>query len=98
MGKQSQAKACATILLLAGVLGAQTTERKFLDQYCVGCHNEKLKTAGLMLDRMDPAQVSSQPEQWEKVVRKLRAGMMPPGGATRPDRPAMDAFTAKLEA
>jgi cytochrome c551/c552 len=89
---------CLVLFVAAASALAQTPERKFLDQYCVGCHNEKLKTAGLMLDRMDPAQVGSQPEKWEKVVRKLRAGMMPPAGATRPDRPAIDAFVVKLEA
>ena len=77
MRVKPQAKACATIVLLAGALGAQTNERKFLDQYCVGCHNEKIKTAGLMLDRMDPAQVGSAPETWEKVVRKLRSTIPP---------------------
>jgi cytochrome c551/c552 len=87
----------AIIALVAGTLAAQTPERKFLDQYCVGCHNEKVKTAGLMLDRMDPAQVGNAPETWEKVVRKLRAGMMPPAGAAHPERASIDAFTVKLE-
>jgi len=97
MTRKSRAEACATMLLFAGVVAAQTPERTFLNQYCVGCHNEKLKTAGLMLDRMDPASVGGSPETWEKVVRKLRAGMMPPAGATRPDRAAIDAFTVKVE-
>jgi cytochrome c551/c552 len=73
-------------------------DKAFIQQYCVGCHNEKLKTAGLLLDKMDPTQVAQDPEAWEKVVRKLRAGMMPPAGATRPARAAIDTFTAKLEA
>ena len=46
---------------------------------------------------MDPAAVGQQPDAWEKVVRKLRAGMMPPSGAARPERAASDAFTVKLE-
>ena len=46
---------------------------------------------------MDPAQVSQSPETWEKVVRKLRAGMMPPSGAPRPERAAIDEFVAHLE-
>jgi Protein of unknown function (DUF1592)/Protein of unknown function (DUF1588)/Protein of unknown function (DUF1587)/Protein of unknown function (DUF1585)/Protein of unknown function (DUF1595)/Planctomycete cytochrome C len=77
---------------------ASPARRAFLDQYCVGCHNERAKTAGLMLDRMDPARVSEHAEVWEKVVRKLRAGMMPPAGARRPDRPAIAAFASQLEA
>jgi len=90
-------RGCLVLFAAATAAMAQTGERRFLDQYCVGCHNEKVKTAGLMLDRMDPAQVGNAPEKWEKVVRKLRAGMMPPAGATRPERAAIDAFTVKLE-
>ena len=59
--------------------------RAVLNQYCVTCHNEKLKTAGLMLDKLDYAHPGPNAEIWEKVVRKVRAGMMPPGGAPRPD-------------
>ena len=50
-----------------------------------------------MLDTLDAAQVGEKAEVWEKVVRKLRAGMMPPSGARRPDKPAINAFAAKLE-
>jgi len=74
------------------------TPRAFLDQYCIGCHNEKAKTAGLMLDKMDVSQVGSNPEVWEKVVRKLRAGMMPPAGMRRPEKPVIANFAGKLEA
>src|SRR5262249_16940491 len=66
--------------------------RSFLNQYCVTCHNEKSKIAGLMLDKMDTEHVGEQAETWEKVVRKLRTGMMPPSGARRPERAAIDAF------
>ncbi len=69
----------------------------FLNQYCVGCHNRKLKTAGLMLDELQAGPVADNAETWEKVVRKLRAGMMPPAGAPRPARAGMDAFIATLE-
>jgi cytochrome c551/c552 len=84
------------VLVLAAACFGQ--ERAFVQQYCAGCHNEKLKTAGLLLDKMDPAEAGQHPEQWEKVVRKLRAGMMPPAGAARPERATIDAFVAKLEA
>lgn len=73
------------------------SERQFVTQYCQGCHNGRLKTGGLSLEQMDPGQVSQSPEAWEKVVRKLRAGMMPPSGAPRPDRAAIDAFAAHIE-
>jgi hypothetical protein len=68
-----------------------------LNQYCITCHNQRLKTAGLLLDTMDPQQVGKDAAAWEKVVRKVRTGMMPPAGARRPDRGALDAFAADLE-
>jgi len=72
-------------------------QRAFLDKYCVTCHNQKAKTAGLMLDKLDPAAVSAAAPVWEKVIEKIRGGMMPPAGMPRPDRVAMDAFVASLE-
>src|SRR5215475_5232896 len=76
---------------------AVSTERGFLNQYCVGCHNQTAKTAGLMLDQMDVQHVSANAEVWEKVVRKLRAGMMPPAGARRPDKTSISTFAGWLE-
>src|SRR5215510_4321245 len=58
--------------------------RALLDQYCVTCHNERAKTAELMLDKMDLDHVAGNAETWEKVIRKLRGGMMPPTGRPRP--------------
>jgi len=69
-----------------------------LTQYCVTCHNQRLKTAGLMLDGMDLDHVAKDAAEWEKVVRKIRTGMMPPSGARRPERAALDGFAADLEA
>src|SRR4029450_12336202 len=54
-------------------------------KYCVPCHNQRSKTAGLMLDTANLDQVSQDAETWEKVIRKLRGRMMPPPGAPRPD-------------
>src|ERR1700732_3891445 len=54
------------------------TARAIIDQYCVPCHNQRLKTAGLMLDELDPEHVRADAEAWEKVLGKLRAGNMPP--------------------
>jgi hypothetical protein len=61
------------------------TERALLNQYCVTCHNQKLKTADLELDKLDTAHVADHADKWELVVRKLRAGMMPPSGLPRPN-------------
>src|ERR1700674_5833773 len=59
--------------------------RATIDQYCVSCHNQKAKIGGLQLDKLDLSHVGENAETWEKVVRKLRAGMMPPAGVKRPD-------------
>ncbi len=74
-----------------------TDPRALLDQYCVTCHNEKLATAGLLLDQSDIAHVGAGADTWEKVVRKLRSGAMPPPGRRRPDKPTLDAFVTWLE-
>ena len=80
-----------------GVAESSTSARGLLDQYCIRCHNQQLKTAGLMLDTIDVARVGANPEVWEKVVRKLRAGMMPPPGLPRPDRPTYGRLAAWVE-
>jgi hypothetical protein len=78
-------------------------ERALLDQYCVVCHNQKAKAAGLeparrmTLDNLDAAHVEKEAEVWERVVRKLRAGMMPPSGLPRPDAAKYEAVIAWLE-
>jgi uncharacterized protein DUF1592/uncharacterized protein DUF1588/uncharacterized protein DUF1595/uncharacterized protein DUF1587/uncharacterized protein DUF1585/cytochrome c len=72
-------------------------QRALINQYCVSCHNQKLKTAGLMLDALDLAHVGDNAAAWEKVVRKLRAGMMPPAGSRRPDSAAYESLRTWLE-
>ena len=71
--------------------------RALVNQYCVTCHNEKLKTGDLMLDKLDLEHVGAQAETWEKVARKVRAGLMPPSGAPRPQRAALAAFAEAVE-
>src|SRR3984957_7368073 len=61
------------------------SERALLNQYCVTCHNQRLKTADLELDKLDTAHVADHAEKWELVVRKLRSGMMTPSGMPRPN-------------
>src|SRR5262245_16537526 len=87
-------------LLIAGSFDARAqllAPRAVLDQYCVTCHNEKLKTAGLMLDKADVEHPAASAEIWEKVLRKLRAGEMPPAGRPRPDAASYTALSAFLE-
>ena len=54
-------------------------------QYCLGCHNTKLKTGGIALDSIGLENATEHPEAWEKVIRKLRTRSMPPAGLPRPD-------------
>ncbi|HJT88363.1 MAG TPA: DUF1592 domain-containing protein [Bryobacteraceae bacterium] len=84
--------------LLAAAGYGQTPERALVNQYCVVCHNDRLKTGGLSLEKLDPGRPAEAAETWEKVVHKVRAGMMPPSGARRPDRAALDGFAGKIEA
>jgi hypothetical protein len=86
------------IVAIPSVAAYGQASRALIDQYCVGCHNERLKTAGLMLDKLDVSQIGGNPAAWEKVARKLRAGDMPPAGRPRPARADAEAFAASLEA
>ncbi len=83
-------------LCLPASLAAQAP-KAFFAQYCEGCHNQKLRTAGLALDTLDPAKAGVNPEIWEKVISKLRAGSMPPPGMPRPAPEKYAQVAATLE-
>ncbi|HEV8394420.1 MAG TPA: DUF1592 domain-containing protein [Vicinamibacterales bacterium] len=68
-----------------------------LDTYCVTCHNQRLKTGGLSLDAVSVADAPAHAEIWEKVIRKVRGGMMPPAGVPRPAADARTALVSWLE-
>ena len=76
---------------------APSQYRAALNRYCVTCHNEKLNTAGLQLDKADEENAAASAAVWEKVVRKLRTGAMPPVGMPRPDKAFYDSFAGYLE-
>ncbi len=69
-----------------------------LDTYCVSCHNQRLRTAGLALDGLDSTNPYADAEVWERVIARLRAGSMPPPGRPRPDVAASRALIRRVEA
>src|SRR5688572_20222214 len=71
--------------------------RALMGRYCFTCHNETLKTAGLVLSAVDADNPVAGAEVWEKVIRKLRTRGMPPAGLPRPAEAEYDAFAAYLE-
>ena len=71
--------------------------RSTFTRYCIECHNDRAKTAGISLETLNPGKGSEHPEVWEKVVKKLRGRMMPPLGRPRPDDSTYNAVVAYLE-
>ncbi len=100
--------ACATMFAVTsgGVIAAPAPDAglasahpdgAILSKYCFTCHNDKRKVGGLVLENKDLTHVGPDAETWEKVVRKLRMGSMPPPGMPRPDLQTTDGFVASLE-
>src|SRR5438105_3337535 len=94
--------ASGILALLSAAFSYQQTasiidQRAVLDKYCVTCHNQRLKTGGLTLDNVNLDRVADNAETWEKVLRKLHGGMMPPQGMPRPDEATVNQFTDWLE-
>ena len=77
--------------------GSPADYQPMVTRYCVKCHDEKLKTANLMLDGADFRNVPAGAAVWEKVIRKLRLGAMPPQGRPRPPASVLDGFATSLE-
>src|SRR6516165_2801689 len=89
-------------LATTSAFGAQAPQsgnpaRQLVEKYCVGCHNQRLKTAGLSLDTLDSDHPARAAQSWEKVIVKLRSRAMPPANAPRPDNAAYDAVAGWLE-
>jgi mono/diheme cytochrome c family protein len=76
---------------------AESSPRAVLDRYCVTCHNSRRRTGGLALDAVDPANVAADPQLWEKVIRKVKVGVMPPQPMPQPDEPTRMALVGALE-
>src|SRR5688572_12779623 len=80
--------------VVSGFSRTQTDVTGLSRTYCETCHNDRLKTGGLSLQGLP---IDGNAETWEKVIRKVRAGMMPPAGAKRPERAALDSFAGSIE-
>src|SRR5215510_11488762 len=103
----SSAVAVVLAAMLAGATGsAQGTSTPpapasphaaVLQTYCLTCHNDRTRTADLSLEHADLTDVAKSAATWEKVIRKVRAGMMPPAGMPRPDAATLDGFVSSLE-
>lgn len=72
-------------------------QRELIDTYCVTCHNSKTKTAGLAFDQLDLAHLGDHAEIAERMIRRIRAGLMPPTGMPRPDRAASENLVTWME-
>jgi hypothetical protein len=77
--------------------GDPAPHRALIDRYCVTCHSDRVKTAGLTLEKRDLSRIPEDAEVWEKALRKLRGGMMPPQGMPRPAQSNIDALVSFLE-
>jgi mono/diheme cytochrome c family protein len=79
------------------VPATSATAAATLNTYCVTCHSDQARTGGLSLEKADLSNLSANAETWEKVIRKLRVGMMPPPNAARPDKAQLEAFASYFE-
>src|SRR5947208_10440861 len=91
------------LLIVAVVALAQNNEssldsqRALVNQYCAGCHNDKLKSGGFSWSQIDLGRPELTVRQAERVIRKIRSGMMPPAGARRPDETSLKSFASAIE-
>jgi hypothetical protein len=86
---------CGGLLMVSAAMADQPA--LVVKQYCAGCHNDKLKSGGMTLTKLDLAHPEQDAELAEKVIRKVRAGLMPPPGLPRPDAGTVKAFAATIE-
>src|SRR5579863_199470 len=97
-GKSAPSPAASGQVKVSGATGTAVAQRALLDQYCVTCHNDKAKIDNFSLQKEDINAVGDHPEVWERVIRKMRAGMMPPPGLPRPPLAAYNGVRDWLEA
>ena len=71
-------------------------EKALVDQYCAVCHNDDMRLGSFSWSSVDVAHPENNAEQAEQIIRKLRAGMMPPAGMARPDEALLESLAASL--
>ncbi len=89
--------ASLTLAQTTASVGTVESQRALINQYCAACHNDRLKSGGFSWTEVDLSHPENNAPQVERVIRKLRAGMMPPSGQPRPAPAAVTAFTDALE-
>jgi hypothetical protein len=94
---QTTAKRAASAARPAATGMPVEAQQALVKRYCSGCHNEKLKSGNMSLTELDLAHAEKNPELAEKVIRKLRVGLMPPAGMPRPDAATLKSFVTTLE-
>jgi len=92
---RTAAVSSAAVAAAAGIDAASSSA--VLNRYCVTCHNERMKTGGFVLNSADTVAIGQHPDVWEKVVKKLRGGVMPPAGSPRPDADTYEALSTWFE-
>jgi mono/diheme cytochrome c family protein len=90
------------LVVAAAAVSGQTAEgpaaaKTLLGTYCQGCHNETNRSGGVSVEGLNPASVHESGMTWEKVLRKVRTGEMPPPGLPRPKAAASEGFVNWLE-
>jgi hypothetical protein len=88
----------AAMFLLSAPGSCYAQQRQFLDRYCATCHNERVKNGSLSLDQAHLPRPEAQPELWERIVRKLRTGVMPPPNMPQPSATDRRAVLTSMEA
>jgi len=86
------------LLPLAATAAATDGPSGMVSRYCAGCHSAKVKSGGLAITALDPLHPERDAAEWERVLVKLRSGIMPPAGAPRPTKAAVEQFASSIEA
>src|SRR6185312_6206508 len=83
--------------IAAAAVAAAAGPGAIVSQYCSACHNDRAKVAGVTFDKADPSNPAADPELWERAIRKLRSGAMPPAGSPRPAKAEVNAVVSALQ-